>query len=275
MYIEFVIADNFLLTYLAGAAATRLCHKKVCVWRLAVASVLGTIVAVFYPFMRLNVAAQFAVKISLGAALCAVLFVKTPRPITSSLLFFGCTFMFGGACFAIGLVLYSDVSAATEFSRKCPLFAVLGIGAAMYACLRYCIKRLRVTRARAPYKYEIDVKIYGTTLRFDSFLDTGNCVFDDVTGLPVVITDFAMFSSKLNTDASREFLKSVDGLRKISVRTAAGEASAFVLKPTEITVYSDGAGHKIDAMIGLVCGSRMSAAHEMLLNPAVVSGAFR
>ena len=110
MYIEFVIADNFLLTYLAGATAARICHKRLRVWRLVLASAVGTAVAVFYPFMRVGFVLQFVIKLSLGAALCVIMFAKTPKPITSSLLFFGCTFAYGGACYAIGLMFYGNSS---------------------------------------------------------------------------------------------------------------------------------------------------------------------
>ena len=104
-------------------------------------------------------------------------------------------------------------------------------------------------------------------------MDTGNCVFDGKTGLPVVITAAELFADKLEGDAAAEFLKSVDGLRKITAKTPAGETAIYVLQPTEITVYSDRRGHKIKALVGLVGGGdkRFSAAHEMLLNPTAVA----
>ncbi|MDE7464039.1 MAG: sigma-E processing peptidase SpoIIGA, partial [Clostridiales bacterium] len=238
MYIEFVIADNFLLTYLAGATACGLCHKRVNVIRLLIASAVGTVVAVFYPFMKLNTVAQFAVKISLGIGLCFIMFFKTKRPITSSLLFFGSTFAYGGACYALGLVIYSDAAKAAAFSRRYPLFMVLTTGVVVFFLSRYVIKRLRAARAREPYELGADVEVFGKSLHFDAFLDTGNCVFDDVTGLPVVITDCERFSKKLDGESAFEFLKNIDKFRLLKVKTPAGEADAHVIGPTCITVYS-------------------------------------
>ncbi len=271
MYIEFVIADNFLLTYLAGATAIRVCGKRVNVWRLAAAATVGTVVAVFYPYMRLGVGAQFAVKLALGAVLSFMLFFKTQKPITSSLLFFGCTFAYGGACYALGLILYSSASDAAIFSKRCPLFVVLTVGVMLYYCARFAVKRLNALRARAPYEYGAKVEVYGCTLHFNAFLDTGNCVFDDVTGLPVIITDTGRFGSKLTDDALRVFLKSLDGMRRVTIKTPAGEATAYMIRPTSVTVYSDRQEHKIDAMVGLVGGNRFRGPHEMLLNPAVIA----
>lgn len=271
MYIEFVILDNFILTYIAGAIATALCHKRANVWRLLASSTVGTVVAVFYPLMKIGVTAQIAIKAALWIVLSCILFVKTSRPITSSLLFLCCTFALGGASYALGLVIYSSDGEAKEFSRKCPLFIVLGAGAVVYLCARYALKRLRVLRARAPYEYGTDVEIFGKKLTFSAFLDTGNCVFDDKTGLPLVITDCERFMKKLDNESSREFMKNLDRFRQITVRTAAGASKAYVIKPTKITVYSASGQHTINAMVGLVGGRVFSSDHEMLLSPVAVA----
>lgn len=273
MYIEFVIADNFLLTYLAGSAATRLCRNEVNVWRLLAAAVVGTVVAVFYPFLRAGAVVVITVKVSLWAVLSVIMFYKTPRAVVAGLMFLGCTFAFGGASYALGAIIYADAGAAGEFTRKCPLFLVLGTGTAVYWCVRFCIKRMRLPRARAPYEYGTEVEAFGKRMKFAAFLDTGNCVFDGKTGLPVVITDLDSFTSKLDGAAAVEFIKSLPKLRKISAKTPAGDADIYIVRPQCITVYSDRHGHKINAMVGLIGGrnKRFSAAHEMLLNPAALT----
>ncbi len=273
MYIEFVIADNFLLTYLAGAVGSRSCHNKPNVWRLLCASVVGTTVAVFYPFMRLNRASTIAVKLSLWIVLSVIMYIRTPRAAASSIMFLGATFAFGGASYALGLILYGNGTAATEFTLRCPLFLTLGCGVAAYACIRYCIKRMRLPRAREPYEYGTQIDMYGVHMKFSAFLDTGNCVFDGITGLPVIITDLQKFADKLNGDAAVKFVKNLPKLRTITVKTPAGETCIYVLQPNAITVYSDRHEHKIDAMVGLVKngGSKFTSEHELLLNPAALS----
>lgn len=272
MYIEFVIADNFLLTFLAGTAGYALCHIKPKRWRVIVASIVGTVVAVFYPYMRLNLWSELAVKLALWVVLSVIMYIKMPRAIICALLFLGCTFTFGGASFAVGLIIYGSSSAAAEFSRRVPLFLTLGAAGVVYACLKFCIKRMRVPRARAPYEYGIDVEVFGSRMSFSAFLDTGNCVFDRVSGMPVVITDVDSFTDKLSGAAAVEFARRVIKLRRIRAKTHAGEAEIILVEPTRITVYSDRRGHTINAMVGLVCGhgKSFSATHEMLLNPAAM-----
>ena len=270
MYIEFVIADNFLLTFLAGAAAARLCHKHVNIFRLLTASAIGTVVAVFYPFFTVHVVLQIVIKVALGITLCVIMYVKTPRFITSSLLFFGCTFTFGGACYALWYAV-GGTGAAAKYLGECPLFLTLGVGAVVSLGVEYVVKRLRLARAAAPYVYRTDVEIFKQVLSFDAFLDTGNCVFDDRTGLPVVITDLGLFTYKLDAMSSAEFIKRVDRFRKRRIVTAAGEADIFILRPDRITVYSDKRKHKINAVLGLAVKGFASRGHEMLLNGSALT----
>lgn len=269
MYIEFVIIDNFVLTLLAGCAAARMCHKRVPIWRTLIASVVGTVVAVFYPYLKCGFWAQTGIKLALWLVLSIIMYIKTPRPITSSLLFLGCTFAFGGASYALALTIFQSTIRASAFCAKFPMFIVLGAGAAVYFGIRYVVSRLRLTRARAPYEYGAEVEVFGKKIRFDAFLDTGNCVFDEITGLPVIITDIKRFSDKLDGASAVEFMKNAEKLRTVSVSTAAGNSKIFMVKPSSVTVYTDRQPHKIDVMVGLVRDGCFSASHEMLLNPAV------
>lgn len=271
MYIEFVIADNFLLTYLAGSAATRLCHNKVCVWRLIIAATVGTTVAVFYPFID-GTLTTVAVKLCLWAALSFILFFKTPRAVVAGVMFLGCTFAFGGACYAV-MLCFCGGNDINEFLLRYPICLVMVCGVVAYAGVRYCIKRMRTVRVREPYEYGTEISVFDTTIKFAAFLDTGNCVFDGRSGLPVVITDIGRFTDKLNGDAAVKFAKALPKLRTMTVSTPAGESVIYLVRPTSITVYSDRQGHKINAMVGLVGGQgkRFSDGHEMLLCPAAMA----
>ena len=271
MYIEFVIADNLLLTYLAGSAAAKLCHNRVRAWRLIVASVIGTAVAVFYPFIG-SIYLSIAVKLCLWVTLSFVMYFRTARPAVAAVVFLGCTFAFGGACYAVELCFCGGQN-VSEFMARYPICLVLVCGVIVYGGMRYCIRRMRVPRVRAPYEYGTEVSVFDTKMKFAAFLDTGNCVFDARSGLPVVITDIDRFTDKLDTDAAVKFAKSLPKLRTITAKTPAGETVIYLVQPSTISVYSDRQWHKINAMVGLVGGQgkRFSDAHEMLLGPEILA----
>ena len=270
MYIEYVIADNFILTFLSGAAAARLTHKRADVIRIFIAATVGTAAAIFYPYINVPFAVQLVIKIALGCVLCIIMFFKTPRFITSSLMFFGCTFTFGGACYALWYSV-GGTGAAAKYLGECPLFLTLGVGAGVYFCVRYVVKRLRLARAAAPYVFRTEVEIFKQKLTFDAFLDTGNCVFDDRTGLPVIITALNVFTDKLDAVASAEFIKHADKFKRHRVTTAAGETEIFILRPERITVYSDKQKHTINAVLGLAAHGFTSRGHEMLIGSTALS----
>ena len=267
MYIEFVILDNFLLTYLAGAAAVKLAHNKPNTLRLVVGATVGTVIALFYPYLRGGIV-SLSVKAALYVVLCVIMFYKEKRALAMCVLFLCCTFLFGGASYAIGSVFYSE--GATAFVRKYPMFLTLTAGAVVYYSIGFCIKRTRAARARAPYMYTASVEVLGMTMSFDAFLDTGNCVYDDMTGLPVLITDMSGFTDKLSVDATVKFARLLPSLRTMAAYTHGGAVEIYLVRPTCITVYSDRHKHKINAMIGLVKSGKNSAPAEMLLNPAVM-----
>ena len=271
MYIEFVIVDNFLLTFLAGSAAARLCHIKPRLWRLIVGSVVGTAVAVFYPFIT-SLWASLAVKLCLWVALSFIMFFGAPRCFVAAIVFLGSTFALGGACYAVMLALCGGKNVG-EFVAKYPICLVLICGVAVYSGVRYCVGRLRIPRVRAPYEYGTEVSVFDTTLKFAAFLDTGNCVFDAKSGLPVIITDIDRFTDKLDGAAAIGFAKTLPKLRTMTAATPAGNAVIYLVKPEAITVYSDRQRHKINAMVGLIGGQgkRFSSTHEMLLSPAVMT----
>lgn len=277
MYIEFVILDNLVLTFLAGTAAARMSGIKPDYMRTAAAATLGTAVAVFYPFMPQ--AAALPVKAALFLALSAIMFAGKKKVAVAGFMFLACTFMFGGASYALGLALYGDGLHATAFSLRCPLFLVLGAGAVCYLGLRACVARLRLPKARAPYVYRVEIEIFGARMSFDAFLDTGNCVFDGRTGLPVMITDLDCFTEKLDGRAAIEFAKAMPAMRKLSARTVAGSAEIYLLEPQRAVVYSDRQAHTINAMVGLSVraserggeNKKFIAGHELLLHPAVMA----
>lgn len=269
MYIEFVILDNFVLTFLAGTVAARLCHSRVNVFRAVGASTLGTVVAVFYPYLHCGFWLQLGLKIALWLVLSIIMYVKTPRFAVSSLLFLVLTFAFGGASYALGYLLFQSADKANAFCEKFPLFLTIGCGTLVYLAARFAIKRLRLVRARAPYNYGAVVEVFGKKMTFEAFLDTGNCVFDERTNLPVIITDLKRFTDKLDGASAIEFMKNADRLPTVTVNTPAGKSEIFIVKPSAVTVYTDRQPHKIEAVVGLVRNEVFGSAHEMLLNPAV------
>lgn len=272
MYIEFVILDNFALTFIAGQCAARLCHKRLNVFRLLAASAIGTVAAVFYPFLTVSLWVQIAIKVALGVVLCLIMFVKTPRALCSSLLFFGCTFALGGSCYALCLIFGMSAASAEEFCSRMPLALVLSVGVAAYFCVIYIHSRVRLMRIKEPYMCKARITVLGQRLNFSAYIDSGNCVCDRRNGMPIMITGLERFVNKLDRTSGMAFLAGVDRFPRMTINTAGGKAIIYILRPSNVQVYSDRHNHTIfNAELGL-CVTEFSGEYELII-PAMAEGA--
>lgn len=109
IYIEFVIIDNLLFTSMICFASYVLIKQKPVYLRIAIASVVGTIVAIFYPFVQ-NIVLLILIKILLCLTETVILFRK--HKVLGCLSFLCCTFALGGAQFCIGYAYFGSVEAA-------------------------------------------------------------------------------------------------------------------------------------------------------------------
>lgn len=187
-YIEFVIIDNFVITILIGAAAYRFLRVKICKMRLVLCGIIGTVMAVIYPFITLNNYILLAIKIVLGLVLSVVLFAKKYNFLKGFSVFMIITFMFGGLLIACGMMLYGNINdALTKPLGKIPLGVILGGAIILYVLIKKIFLRYHRLGDENSLIMDIKIEMCGKTITAKGFLDTGNKLYDVKTGLPVVI----------------------------------------------------------------------------------------
>lgn len=185
VYIENVIADNFVVTYMISALSYRICGIRVKKTRCIIAATVGTIVAVLYPFVK-NVWFTLLIKISLYIILCSILYFGKKRKYLP-LVFMGLTLFFGGVmlaiCFCMGNLTGILLDGVYDFSP--------GIIIAIAWILLKIIKKIRdkfVKKRDAENGIgELLIEINGKQKKVNAFMDTGNRVYDVKSGLPVII----------------------------------------------------------------------------------------
>lgn len=271
MYIETVILNNYILTFCAVYTAARVTCKRCAFWRMHLACVIGTVAAVFYPFLRVPNAALIFIKIALGLLLCVILFIKTNRFIASSVYFFGFTFLLGGSCFALGFMIYGNYYGALAFSEHFPLFIVLLSGFAAYFV---CALFLRIIKNRdivSPYLYKGVLTIFGEELDIIGFLDTGNKVFDPISGSPVVICSLAELIKRLKPACVSNLLYGLQHARRMSIKTAGAKAEIILLNPDNFRLYLSSKKNRIvEVTVGLLPSGGFDCNYDMILNPILV-----
>lgn len=276
-YVELIIIDNLVLTYLLASLSYRVNQMRAKRLRCLAASIIGTAVALAYPFVR-STAWLWVIRILLWAALSLILFFKTRRFKRGALTFLTLTFLFGGATFALNFFVTGSVSAAlTQNALKVP-FSVLF--AATLFCV-YITKRLflklQKSRDAASSIMRITMVLLGKRYDLNALMDTGNRLYDDKTGLPVI---FVSARALLQRADEKEFVALTTGrgeslqrdARYLRLSTVAGGVnSILLLKPDEFALYSDNGKHILyEVMIGVSFSPmRDSVDYDAVLHPSL------
>jgi len=243
------------------------------------AAVLGTIVAVFLPFVPMGAGFLLLIRIGLFVALVAVLFYKKAKLLLASGVFLCATFVFGGALFAVGLMAHGSITDALSLpvSNFPPGIMIAG-GLLVYFLYKKVIARLKRVRDASDYMSEVEIDIFSSTFKGKAFLDTGNRLYDKGSDLPVVVLSAAM-SLRILGEAGFEAvlrgnIKEVcKAARYIEYGGADGKKSKLlVLKPDALRFYIGQDLHTIkDVMIGLAFTQFQDAiAYDAILHPAIM-----
>ncbi len=279
VYLEIVIADNFLISYCLGSLSYRLSMVKKSRVRLAIASAIGTLVALFYPFIR-NPILLISTKITLWILLSAILFWGKSKFFRGGLIFLLLTFLFGGIVFGISYFLTGSIDNALLCDGTVP-FSVIVV------CVylgNLTIKKLSsVIRARCDaenFIYEFSLKIFGKTKRLRGFLDTGNRLYDEKEGLPIVVVGLNTAQSFFSDEQVRLFLlgkgdRIQENARYISF-SALGKSDKkiLLLKPEQFLLYFEDKNNIFyDVTIGVLPASIRDGTHyDAILHPALLNG---
>lgn len=277
-YIEYVILDNFVVTYMLAALTYRILLKRVPKLRAAAAATVGTAVAVCYPFVESDVWVVI-IKLSLWLALSLILFAGGQKFILCSLTFLGLTFLFGGAMFGIGFFISGDASEAMRVNMlDFPISAVV-IGVFFcYLAVRKIAVRFHRIKDLGGVIYDFSLSVLGNTMNFRGLMDTGNRLYDKVSGLPVIILSAKSLMGNVTDEQFRiMFSGRGDTLQKdahyMDISTVAGgKSKILLLHPDAFVLYSrDKANILYDVMVGVSFSPLKDAiGYDAILHPSLM-----
>ena len=234
VYIELVIFNNLCVDLLLEVATLSVFRKKIVWWRVLLAAIIGAGVATSYPLCPIGV--QIAVKILL-APIMALVFDrvrekghkkdadknKVVREVVAYLkrLFVFCviTYLVGGVSYGLNFAFNIDVASYWQFGvvSLALLTMLITIRIILHGfsknARKICSAKLSVG------ENQIDVK---------ALCDSGNCLTDDLSGLPVVI---------LSSEAEKTLAVNVDMCEGfIDVKTVSGVGSMPIFRLDSVEV---------------------------------------
>ena len=191
VYIEYVFASNFVFDFVLLLCVKKIAKLNVTKLRLFFATFFGTSVAIVLPLLNLG---KFAIvaKLCLSVAIVFVLGgAKTKKQFFASLLlFWGLTFGMGGTLVGIYFLTKQNFALQQDLSvvSDSPLPLLVGGLLVFGFVAKHLVAYINAKKTNVAFEYEAEITVLDKKFVAKGFLDSGNQLCDEKTGLPVVIT---------------------------------------------------------------------------------------
>lgn len=193
VYIDVLFAVNLIIDYFLLLATSGILHRHERRLRLFAGALIGAVYSLFIYFPQVQFLYSAAVKILASLLIVAVSFhFSTLRGLLKLLIvFYAVSFLFGGIIFAVWLfaappgllvrngVVYFDID---------PVALIL-LGGASYAAVRLTERLIRRKRSLG-CTCELVIAVGESSVSLRALVDTGNELFDAISGYPVVIAEY-------------------------------------------------------------------------------------
>ena len=267
IYLDVLMAVNFLITYFSLKAAARLLHAGYSTRRLIAASVFGGISSLS-AVIPLGFVASLLLKISLTAVITFIAFgfggissfsLRTLVTAVTGTLVCGTTILLreltGSSFFgAAGGYPYFDISVFHLIISTTAVYIIISI------YRRICYK---------PQKGELIklvIKKGGNTAEITAYPDSGNNLRDFLTGLPVIVCRKDRLKSIMP-----DFSEPAAGIRLIPFSSVGGNGVIAAFRADSIVAYREnGAKTQIEALIGSYENSLVNESFDAVINPKII-----
>ena len=277
IYIEPLIAENLILCYVEGATAYRILRLRGSRRRLILAAMAGSIMSVFYPLFAFPLAVSIILKISSGLLLSVILFAGEYGYVRGAIVFYMTMFLYGGCVFMLGCLKYKNAAEAFTKPLVRSWWITVTGAVALYGVIKLMSVAIHRKRdlCKSVYRYRLTLSGHETEGR--GFMDTGNRLYDSVSGLPVIVISVKAVVPMLSESELAMLFgghcESVfKGARKMRCGSLGGKTDMWTIKPDKFEVYSDSDKNILyDVMVGLSF-ARLCAVNEynLILHPSML-----
>ncbi|MBE5732742.1 MAG: hypothetical protein E7353_06905 [Clostridiales bacterium] len=266
VYIEYLIIDNFFLTYFICELTYFISRRKKNRKRMIITSTLATIGAFIYPFCASNFVLAYTLKAVAWIILCLILFVKKQSFFSSSLIFLLNTMLVGGVLTFISTLSSQQVDViGGQVNFSFPIGVIVVAGYVITFVVKCVYTVIFRNRGSEDLVRTVKVGINGTTLHLKGFMDTGNRLVDCKSGLPVVIVKASAIIRAFSPATFASLIEKGRG-DCISYTTVTGGVNKIMLiYPDFFTM--EGKKENIDVAIG-VSFSGFYGDYDVILHPS-------
>lgn len=198
VYIDVLFFVNFIINILIVEGCGTIICEDTKWYRTIIASLAGAIYAVLVFFPNLKFTQTFFMKAAVSGimVLCAFKIKSKPHFLKLWGTFYLVSFIFGGAIVALMSFTSLGIKTGAIYSNGTIYFnlpwKVLMAGSSLTYFLITIFSRIRKKRiAKEAIGRNISIYIKGERIDMKAIIDTGNNLFDPITGVPVIVCEYS------------------------------------------------------------------------------------
>ncbi|MCL2555823.1 MAG: sigma-E processing peptidase SpoIIGA [Firmicutes bacterium] len=276
VYIEFVIIDNLVITALIALISYRILRVSVSKKRVALASIIATIIAVFYPFIYAHFLLLLLLRIVVASILSLILFIKKAPILKGAIIFLLSTATLAGIIFMLGFIILGSANNALYSPfLEFPIGLFFLIPMLIYYPIKSLIKGVSKSRSTNEFYYNFEFIALDKKIKGKGFLDSGNFLSDDKSGLPVVVISSKLTLKILSQEqlfliATNKGEQIQKEARYLNITTIGNNSKLLIIKAKKFKVYLDKSKNIMsEVMLGLSLNEIGQA--DALLSPLLIN----
>lgn len=234
IYVDDMFLLNLVINYFILLATAKICALPLKRVRFAVSAALGALYSVLTLLPELGFLASIPMKLCLGVCMVLVSFGGAKRIIRPFIAFLCVSAAFGGAVFAASMFIGAPLQDGLYINTSMRVLAISF--AACYLALTLVWGRLSKRRQRETM--DVVVALGLVQARFRALRDTGNELYDPLSGLPVMVVE----SRVLESIFSEKALKALDSSPADFI-TYSSESGALKTRLRLVPYTSTGVSH--------------------------------
>ncbi|MGI5985342.1 MAG: sigma-E processing peptidase SpoIIGA [Oscillospiraceae bacterium] len=202
VYVDEMFALNLIINYFIVLATAKLCALPLKRLRFAVSAAVGALYSVLLLLQPFQFLASPVTKLVLGFLMTLIAFGLEIKILKPFFAFLAVSAAFGGAVYAASILAGKSIGDGLYINAS---MRVLTLSfAACYSVLTCVFKRFGKRYSRE--FHSVKVTLCGRSAEFRALKDTGNELYDPISGLPVMVADIDE-AGKLLPEALKDALK--------------------------------------------------------------------
>ena len=196
IYIDVVLIENLVMNYIILLTTGIVSKIKMKYIRANLASLLGAIYSVVAYMGILEIYSSIFLKIILSILIVYIAF--NPQNIKKMwkelLIFYLVSFVFGGAAFSLiyivkpqNIIMKNGLFLGTYTLKTVLLGAIIG-----FIIILSCLKFIKNKISKKDMFCDIEISINDKKIKTKAMIDTGNCLKEPITSMPVVIIEHTL-----------------------------------------------------------------------------------